>query len=703
MNNFITSYYIFLILISGLSSCGNKKQEEVTHSKTNALIHETSPYLLQHATNPVDWVPWSMEALDRAKSEGKLILVSIGYSSCHWCHVMENETFEDRQVADLMNKNFINIKVDREERPDVDNVYMTALQLITGSGGWPLNVITLPNGNPLYGGTYHTREQWIQVLRDVNKFFTDEPEKAVQYGEMLAQGIQDMNKIVLIADNTENNADNLAESVNKWKSMWDLDWGGDRGDEKFMMPANLNFLLNYSTIMNNQQYKAHIQNTLNKMAFGGIYDHVGGGFFRYSTDTYWKVPHFEKMLYDNAQMLSLYSNAYKAFKEDEYRDIIVGIGDFLDREMKSPTGGYYAALDADSDGVEGKYYVWDETELKAVMDVNYGLSADYFSIPAQRISGDTAFILSKETLDNDFAKQQGITSSEFSALKSTWKDRLLKERQNRTTPGKDDKVITSWNALLMLGFLDAYTALGDEAYLNKSIEILDFIQAHCIQKNQLIHSYKAGGNHVEGFLEDYAFLIEALIKLYGFTLNQDHLDLAVSLNDTVLELFSDEDTGMFKYSKQEELISTLILTHDGVLPSSNASMALNLFKLGHLLGNKGYIEKSENMLASMIPKILEDGQAYGKWNQLLMHVSHPYHEVAVVGKNSKSVIKSLNEIHLPNTLIVGSESESELPLFNNRFEAGKTWIYVCINNTCKLPVSLPKQAIDIINTTYEKK
>lgn len=673
------------------------------HSNNNALIHETSPYLLQHANNPVHWVPWNMEALDRAKSEGKLILVSIGYSSCHWCHVMESETFEDQQVADLMNENFINIKVDREERPDVDNVYMTALQLITGSGGWPLNVITLPNGNPLYGGTYHTKEEWTQVLLDVNKFFTDEPEKANQYGKMLAQGVQDMNKIVLVSNKTENNGENLAESVDKWKSKWDLDWGGDRGDEKFMMPVNLSFLLNYATISNSPEYKGHIKNSLNKMALGGIYDQVGGGFFRYSTDNYWKVPHFEKMLYDNAQMLSLYANAFKEFKEEEYRNIIVGIIDFLDREMKRPTGGYYAALDADTDGIEGKYYLWEEDELKAVMGDDYGLSAAYFSITSQRQSGDTSLIIAREVLDKDFLKQHGVSESKFSALKSKWKNDLLKARQNRIPPRKDDKIITSWNSLLMIGFLDAYAALGDETYLNKSIEILDFLLAHSFDEGQLIHSYKEGGSHVPGFLEDYAFLIEALIKLYGFTGNQEHLDLAVSLTDIVLSSFSDETTGMFKFSQHEELISTLLPTHDGVLPSSNASMALNMFQLGHIFGNRGYIDRSEKMLASMIPNILSDGQAYGKWNQLLMYISHPYHEVAVVGENSKSLVKSLNEVHLSNTLIVGSESENELPLFKNRFEKGKTLIYVCINNTCKLPVTLPEQAIEIIKAAYEKK
>jgi uncharacterized protein YyaL (SSP411 family) len=288
-------------------------------------------------------------------------------------------------------------------------------------------------------------------------------------------------------------------------------------------------------------------------------------------------------------------------------------------------------------------------------------------------------------------------------LKIKWKGNLLKSRQKKTAPRKDDKVITSWNALLMIGYLDAYAALGEEAFLQKALEILDFIQAHSLQENQLIHSYKEGGNHVPGFLEDYAFLIEGLIKLYGFTLNQDHLDLAITLNSKVLSDFSDAGTGMFKYNQKEELISTLIVTHDGVLPSSNASMALNLLQLGHLLGNKKFLERSENMVASMMPNILSDGRSYGKWNQVLMHLSHPYHEVAVVGENSKAVIKSLSEVHLPNALIVGSETENELPLFANRHVTGKTLIYVCINNTCKLPVSVPKQAIDIILSSYEEK
>nr|MBI1230507.1 DUF255 domain-containing protein [Cytophagales bacterium] len=702
MTNFFSPYSVFSILLVGLLSCGKTSDSAGIRSGPNLLINETSPYLLQHATNPVNWVPWSTEALQQATSEGKLIVVSIGYSSCHWCHVMEAESFMDQEVADLMNQHFISIKVDREERPDVDNVYMTALQLINGSGGWPLNVITLPNGNPLYGGTYHTKEQWIQVLRDVTAFYTDEPDKALQYGEMLAQGIQDMNRIVKVSGDEGQYAANLVKSVSGWKTSWDLDWGGDRGDEKFMMPTNLTFLVGYSGLLHHPEDKEHIQNTLQKMALGGIYDQVGGGFFRYSTDTYWKMPHFEKMLYDNAQMLTLYASAYKAFRAEEYRDVITGITDFLDREMKHPDGGYYAALDADSEGVEGKYYLWEDAELEAVLAGDFPLAADYFSLADQRVSGDTVFVLSREMSDSNFAKQKGITLSELLALKARWRSELLKARQKRISPRKDDKVITSWNALLMIGFLDAYGALGDEAYLTKALDILGFLKVHSIQSKQVVHTYKEGGSQVSGFLEDYAFLIEALIKLYGFTLDRDHLDLAVSLSETVLKDFSDEGTDMFKYSQQQELISTLILTHDGVLPSSNASMATNLFQLGHLLCHKTYAERATTMLASMMPKILEEGQAYGKWNQLLMHLAHPFHEVAVVGENAKAVVNSLNKAHLPNTLIVGSETESELPLFSNRFESGKTLIYVCINNTCKLPVTSPEKAIELINISYDK-
>ncbi len=702
MKEYTILYYLFFALFIALTACNKGKRAETVRSGSNALIHETSPYLLQHANNPVNWVPWSNEALEQAKSEGKLILVSIGYSSCHWCHVMESETFENEEVAELMNTHFINIKVDREERPDIDNVYMTALQLITGSGGWPLNVITLPNGNPLYGGTYHTREQWTQVLLDVNKFYTEEPQKATEYGEMLAKGIQETNKIIPVSNSDGTDAASLEESVIKWKNSWDVDWGGDRGDEKFMMPTNLSFLLNYSRLLKNKEYKDHVRNTLDKMAFGGIYDQVGGGFFRYSTDTYWKVPHFEKMLYDNAQMLRVYSTAYKVFKEGNYREIVVGISDFLEREMKHPAGGYYAALDADSEGVEGKYYVWEERELKSILTDDYDVFASYYSIPSQRVLGDSSLILFRNKSDTFFASDQGIPFKELATMRTKWNSLLLNARQKRTFPRKDDKVITSWNALLMIGFLDAYAALGDESYLNKSLEILDFLQTNSLRGNQLIHSYKEGGDHVPGFLEDYAFLIEALIKLYGATTNQDHLDLAVALNSYVIRTFSDETTGMFRFNQKEEMISPLVLTHDGVLPSPNASMALNLFHLGHLLGDKAFLDRSKNMVASMVPNILSDGQAYGKWNELLMHISHPYMEVAVVGENSKALIQRLNKIHLPNTLIVGAAEESNLPLFTNRLVSDKTLIYVCKNNTCKLPVALPEQAIDLINTSYEE-
>ncbi|WP_162417178.1 thioredoxin domain-containing protein [Cyclobacterium roseum] len=694
---------LFFVTVVGLASCGNVKQSNVSAGRTNALMQETSPYLLQHANNPVNWQPWSNKILEEARSEGKLLLVSIGYSSCHWCHVMEAETFEDQEVADFMNEHFISIKVDREERPDIDKVYMTALQLIKGSGGWPLNVITLPNGNPLYGGTYHTREQWMQVLQDVNSFYTEDPEKARNYGEMLAMGIQETNIIVPPTDEDPINAGSLEESVSKWKSSWDLDWGGDKGDEKFMMPTNLNFLLNYSVLANNRDLEVHVKNSLQKILQGGIHDQIGGGFYRYSTDTYWKVPHFEKMLYDNALMLSVYSTAFKAFKENQYREVVLGITDFLEREMKHPGGGYYAALDADSEGIEGKYYLWEEGDLRAILAEEYELFSLYYSLPAQELTGARAFILFRDKPDRLFAADRGISMADFQSLKAKWHSTLLKAREKRIPPGKDDKIITSWNALLMLGFLDAYAALGNEEYLDKSLEILDFLQNNSLRDGKLIHSFKEGGNHVPGFLEDYAFLLEAVLKLYGFTMNPEHLDLAIFLNSFILEEFSDEETGMFRFNQTEELISKLILTHDGVIPSPNASMALSLFQLGHLTGNKDFLERSKKMLASMIPNIRSDGRAYAKWNELLMHLTHPYMEVAVVGSNSKNLIKRLNQTHLPNTLIVGTAQESELPLFNNRLVSGKTLVYVCKNNTCKLPVALPEQAIDIIYTSYEEK
>ncbi|MGI9551432.1 MAG: thioredoxin domain-containing protein [Aurantibacter sp.] len=671
-------------------SSGNKLGEK--HEFTNALIEETSPYLLQHAHNPVDWRAWSPEALEDAKKENKLVLVSIGYSSCHWCHVMEDETFENEEVAELMNKNFINIKVDREERPDVDQVYQDFQRLTGGNTGWPLNVIVLPNGKPLYGGTYHTKDQWIQVLGKIDNMYRNDPDKAAEYSDMVTAGIAEVNLVQPVDGYESLTKDALKSSVENWKQHWDAEWGGDKVIEKFMIPSNLDFLLDYSELTGDVTAKAHVENTLDKILSGGVYDHVGGGFFRYSTDAKWKVPHFEKMLYDNAQAIGLYSKAFKIFKKPEYRDAVMETISFLEREMKNAEGGYYSALDSQSEGEEGKFYVWKEEELKSLLQDDFELFASYYNIAPEAIWEEGNYVLHKSVDDQSFSQKHSISMSELRSSKALWREKLLKAREMKVRPGSDDKILTSWNALLIQGLVTSYEAFGLKEHLDRAEAISEFLRKNSYVK-QLIHSYKKGSQRKEGFLEDYAFLMEASLSLYGVTMNMEYLDLAQELNLKATEKFSDKASGMFRYNEGEELISKIIKTNDGELPSPNAIMAHNLFRLGHLIYEPEMMDRSKKMLSSMVPALTESAPSYSKWNALLLNTTYPYYEIAVVGNDAGVLMPELNDKHLPNTIVVGSMTNSELPLFKGRHSDENTLIYVCQNTTCKLPVETVKEAL----------
>ncbi|WP_299537455.1 thioredoxin domain-containing protein [Ulvibacterium sp.] len=684
----------FLVLLFFAFSCREKvRTRSEVYEYTNDLANETSPYLLQHAHNPVNWRPWSKEALEKAKKENKLVLVSIGYSSCHWCHVMEEETFEDEEVAEIMNENFISIKVDREERPDIDNIYQTFVRLINSNSGWPLNVITLPNGKPLYGNTYHTKDQWKQVLSKVTVMYKNNPEKAAEYSDMVARGIQEANLIQPTADFGLLNKEALQKIVESWKSFWDLEWGGDQGVQKFMIPINLSFLMDYGLLVKDDLAKAHVKNTLDKIISGGIYDHIGGGFFRYSTDSNWKAPHFEKMLYDNAQALSLYSKAFTVYNELEYRNSVLETIAFLEREMKHPEGGYYAALDADSEGEEGKFYIWGKEELKSVLKKDFELFAKYYNVKAENAWEEDTYVLHILAKDSDFSKENHISRNDLDSAKKYWKEQLMEARMKRVPPGLDDKIITSWNALLINGFVDAYKAFGQNSHLEKAEAIFKFLTEKSYRNGELVHSYKKGGRHISGFLEDYAFLADASLNLYGVTLDESYLDFARTLIEKVQDQFLDKVSGMYHFNRNDELIARIIKTDDGVLPSPNAVMAHNLFALGHILYDADFLEKSKSMLSSMIPSIEESAASYSQWNALLLHNTFPYYEIAVVGKNATPLVSNLNQKNVPNTLVVGSVSESDFPLFKDRFKESSTFIYVCQNSTCKLPVKTVEEAL----------
>ena len=675
-------------------SCKENMESKTTNAFTNDLIHETSPYLLQHAHNPVNWQAWNDDVLEEAKKTNKLILISIGYSSCHWCHVMEEETFESKEVAKLMNENFVSIKVDREERPDIDQVYQTAAQLQGQNGGWPLNAITLPNGKPLYLGTYHTKEQWMQVLTNVSKQFSEDPEKAAEYADRLAAGIEETNVFSPSSDFEKLTKEALELGIDNWKINWDLELGGDKNQQKFPVPNSFDFLIDYAVVTNDKDALAHVKNTLDKMANGGIYDHLGGGFFRYSTDPVWKVPHFEKMLYDNAQLIGLYSKAYKVFKEPRYKDVVYETIAFLNREMKNAEGGYYAALDADSEGEEGKFYIWTKAELEVGLGDDFALFSAYYSIETNNVWENDSYILYKNISDEAFISANKISKEALVQNKKRWNEALMKVRGTRVRPNTDDKILTSWNALLMSGLVEAYAAFGEKNFLNQAVGIHDFIADKSYVDGRLKHSYKKGSKRTEGFLEDYAFLSKAAIELYKVSLNTSYLDFANSLTKKTQDGFLDASSGLYRFNDGENLISNIIKTHDGDIPSPNSVMANNLFQLGHINYNVDYSKQSKTMLTTLLPYITEYSSSYANWSHLLLKVSHPFYEIAIVGDDVSLKISDLGQKYLPNTLIVGSAMESELPLFKDRYVDGESYIYVCQDRVCKLPVRTVEQAIE---------
>ena len=681
-----------ILLFFILFGCKNK-YEQKGQEFTNALIEETSPYLLQHAHNPVNWRPWSEAAFEDARKENKLVIVSIGYSSCHWCHVMEEETFEDAEIADLMNEHFISIKVDREERPDIDQVYMTAVQLMNGNSGWPLNAITLPNGKPVYGGTYHTKTQWAKVLEDTYNLFKEDPDKAEQYAAMVAKGIQQVNLIAKPPKEEVHEKEQLIRTVEQWKQKWDIEWGGDRQSQKFILPGNLDFLMDYAVLTQDQSTLDHIRTTLDKIMLGGIYDHLGGGFYRYSTDPYWRVPHFEKMLYDNAQMIGLYAKAFTIYKVPEYKDIVYETMHFLKAQMKNPKGGFFAALDAGRKGEEGLYYLWEISELKEALGDDFQLFSEYYNtLTGKEYEGK--YLLYKTVKDEQFGQKHGLPLATLHKKRAHWKRSLLQLRSQRSLPGMDDKIITSWNALLISGLVQAYNAFGDQVFLEEAEALFSALIKTNIRGKQLVHTYKEGSGQKQGFLEDYAFLIDAALALYSTSMDHKYLQWVEQFTAEAKQKFKDEKSALYLNNDNNKLIAQTLKTNDGDLPSPNSVMARNLFRLGHLLYDKAYLVESKEMLATMFPLLEVNPESYAGWGKLFINEIFPYYEIAVVGDKAAELSAALQQMHLPNTLIAGSKVESELPLYNSRFVEGETYIYVCRDNSCKLPVTTVEAALE---------
>jgi len=660
---------------------------------TNSLINETSPYLLQHAHNPVNWHAWNDEALALAKKENKLLLISIGYSSCHWCHVMEHESFENEEVAVIMNRHFINIKVDREERPDIDQVYMNAVQLMTGRGGWPLNCIALPDGRPIWGGTYFPKENWIKALEQLSKMYKEKPEEVIEYAVKLTEGIKDTDLLPLNTVQQEFTVLQLHSAVAEWKQYMDFDLGGRKGAPKFPMPNNYSFLLRYGVQSNNTEILEYVNTSLTNMAYGGIYDQIGGGFSRYSVDKKWHVPHFEKMLYDNGQLVSLYAEAYQATKNELYKNIVYETLQFIENDLTNSEGAFYSSLDADSINAKGKleegaFYVWTKDELKAILNNDFELFSEYYSVNYYGYWEHDNYVLIRKNSDEEIAKNNSITVTELKTKVDVWKKVLLKERSKKERPRLDDKSLTSWNALMLKGYIDAFKVFNEPHFLEVAIKNATFIYTKQLQESgNLNHSYKNGSSTINGFLEDYATVIDAYISLYEATVNEFWLQTAKQLTDYSLDHFFNRERAMFYFTSDEDtdLITRKMEIEDNVISASNSIMANNLFKLSHYYSNSYFLKISKQMLHNVEERTQKYGSGYSNWLQLMCNFSSNFYEIAVSGKDLKMKISEINKNYIPNKLIAGSTKKSTIPLMEGRFSESDTLIYICVEGACQLP------------------
>jgi uncharacterized protein YyaL (SSP411 family) len=697
--------YIKIVLLIILIGCKGQNSELMTHQFTNDLINETSPYLLQHAHNPVNWKAWNSETLEQAKKENKLILISVGYAACHWCHVMEHESFEDTLVAQVMNTHFINIKVDREERPDVDQVYMNAVQLMTGRGGWPLNVIALPDGRPVWGGTYFKKEQWMSALGQISKLYIENPEKLFEYADKLEQGIKSMDIVALNTDEPVFEKEFLENTAKKWSRQFDNKEGGMNRSPKFMMPNNYHFLLRYAHQNNDEKLMEFVNLTLTKMAYGGVYDQIGGGFSRYSVDPLWHVPHFEKMLYDNGQLVSLYSDAYLITKNELYKDIVTETLGFVKREMTTDNGAFYSSFDADSDTPEGEleegaFYVWQKEELKTLLEDDFDLFSDYYNINNYGLWENNNYVLIRKDDDASIQKKYKLTKEHLQEKKTHWKRILFDDRNKRSKPRLDDKSLTSWNAIMLKGYIDAYRVFGNNDYLEAANKNASFILNNQLREDGgLNHNYKDGKSTINGYLEDYAATIDAFIALYENTLNETWLFTARDLANYTFDHFYNDTSKMFYFTSNDDdnLITRNVEYRDNVIPASNSIMAKNLFKLSHYFDNNHFSKTVVTMLNNVKPEIQEYGSAFSNWLDLMLNYTNPYYEVAIVGEQTPQKIRDLNKTYMPNKLIAGSTKENSMPLLTNRYLENETLIYVCVNNSCKLPVKNVKEAIRLMS------
>ena len=656
---------------------------------TNDLSKETSPYLLQHAHNPVQWKPWSETLFSTATAADKPILLSIGYAACHWCHVMERESFEDEAVADYMNTHFINIKVDREERPDIDHIYMDALQAMTGSGGWPLNIFLLPNGQPFYGGTYfppnamQNRASWMDVLKGVHAAFDSNREKLVEQATHLTAHLLQSNikaqqsqasEVIATTEEFQMIAQRILQNA-------DTQWGGFGAAPKFPQTFSIQVLFRNYFQNKDQASIVHAIRSIDKMIQGGIYDHVGGGFSRYSVDAMWQAPHFEKMLYDNALILGTLAEAYQITKKPIYQDVIHATFTFLQRELFNGSGGYYAALDADSEGVEGKFYTWSYDELKAIITPEiFDAFIAYYQVTPNGNWEHTNILWTQNELEKEW--------------EPAWQNELKKlfdARAVRVRPALDHKVILGWNAMLIVGFCKMNAATGNHLYKKAAIECMDWLESNLYHadENYFYHSIANGIPKAQAFLDDYANLIQAYIQLQEMTGDTSYLFKAKKWMDYVLIHFIDEDGLYFYYtaSYQKDVIIRKKESYDGAQPSGNALICSSLFYLGQVFDLTEWRKQAEKMIHSIRPSLLQYPSSFGFWAQSFYQMSTGMIELVGVGPSVYESLPALNAAFVPNSIRLMSQvQEDSIPLLKGKQGIDNQY-FICKNNSCSAPMT----------------
>ncbi len=673
---------------------------------TNRLIHETSPYLFQHAHNPVDWYPWGEEALARSKKEDKPILLSIGYSSCHWCHVMEKESFENEAIAETMNQRFINIKVDREERPDLDELYMNAVQVITGSGGWPMTVFLTPDLVPFHAGTYFPPEDrgsmpgFAKILVVVSDYYHSRRGEVEKMEAQLKNALQQIAEIHPSQDTVSDRV--LSNAFNAFESQFDPIYGGFGKAPKFPASMALSFLLRYWKSIGSKKALEMAEKTLEKMAGGGIYDHLGGGFHRYSVDERWLIPHFEKMLYDNALLSRTYFEAYQATQNERYRRVGEEILNYVLREMKGPEGGFYSTQDADSEGQEGKFYVWTRDEIKKVLGKERGTPfCAYYGVATEgNFEGGTSVLNIASTFQN-VSQLYGTSIEELGKLLDEGREKLYAEREKRVRPGRDEKILTSWNGLMISSFVDGFRVTGNPKYLKGAVQAAHFILQEMREDGHLLRVFNKGKARVKGYSEDYAFLIQPLIDLYEATFETEWLKEADELNRRMVHQFWDERKGGFFFTgkENESLIARSKNPYDNAIPSANSAAVFNLIRLSYLTGEESLKQKAEQILRLFHSFLEQHPSGFAQMLSGLSFFLSPQ-EIGVVGSRNdprtKSMLKEIYLTYLPNKILSLRDPQEPIegswfPFLREKENPEAPATFVCKGFTCLPPARNEKE------------